>query len=331
MEGYIEWRFKDSMSDHLSVNNNSLRLVRRVLESPEEFNVVVEDVGGARVVDAGIDARGGFEAGRIITEICLGGYGRVDISMTRYDDVELPAVWAYTDCPAVATLGSQLAGWRVNVGGYQAIGSGPGRALALKPKELYEKIGYKDESSSAVIVLEASRKPTIDVLEYLSRECKISLEDLYVFLVPTSSIAGSVQISGRIVETGLHKLMDAGFDPRKAISGFGYAPIAPVHPKLVEAMGRTNDMILYGGVAYITVEWEDDSGLRKMVERVPSSASKDYGRPFAEVFREAAYDFYKVDPGLFAPASIIINNVKTGKLIKAGRVNVEVLKESILR
>lgn len=318
------------MASHLSVNNNSLKLVRKILENLGDYNMIEETVRGVKIIDSGINAKGGYDAGKTITEICLGGYGRVDISYAKYDDLELPLISVYTDYPAIATLGSQFAGWRINVGNYQSIGSGPGRSLSLKPKELYEKIAYRDHSSSAVIVLETSKKPTIEVLTYISKECNVNLDDLYVFLVPTSSFAGSIQISGRIVETGLHKLMEVGFDPKKAISGFGYAPIAPVHPKFTEAMGRTNDMILYGGVVYFTVEWDDDTGLREMVERIPSSTSKDYGKPFSEIFREADYDFYKIDPTLFAPALVMVNNVKTGRLFKAGQVNVQVLKESIL-
>lgn len=283
--------------------------------------------GGAKIIDA---VKGGYYTGRIITEICLGGYGRVEISFTHHNDFELPSIYVYTDYPAISTLGSQFAGWRIKIDKYQAIGSGPARALSLKPKELYEKIGYRDYSDSAVIVLETSMKPNFEVLKHISKECNINLEKLYVFIVPTSSLAGSTQVSGRIVETGLHKFMKVGFDPKKALSGLGYAPIAPVHPKFIDAMGRTNDMILYGGIVYLTVEWDDDEKLREMVELVPSINSKDYGKPFAEIFKEAGYDFYKIDPALFAPAAIMVNNVKTGNCFKAGKINSEVLRQSIL-
>lgn len=319
------------MSNSLKINENSLRLVRKVMEDPEAYGMISEETSvGTKIIDSGIEAKGGYEAGKIITEICLGGYGRVEVSSAKYGDVELPTVFVHTDHPAITTLGSQFAGWRIKVGKYQAIGSGPARALALKPKELYEKINYGDSSDSAVIVLETPTKPPGEVLEYIASECKVDIDKLYVFLAPTSSLAGSTQISGRIVETGLHKLMEVGFDPKKAFSGFGYAPIAPVHPKFVEAMGRTNDMILYGGVVYFTVEWDDDEELKEMVERVPSLKSRDYGKPFAEIFKGAGYDFYKIDSALFAPAVVIVNNARTGRFFKAGQVNAEVLKQSII-
>jgi methenyltetrahydromethanopterin cyclohydrolase len=61
----------------------------------------------------------------------------------------------------------------------------------------------------------------------------------------------------------------------------------------------------------------------------PSNASKDYGKPFIGIFKEAKYDFYKIDPNLFAPAILIVNNVKTGKTLKAGELNPEILANSL--
>jgi len=109
----------------------------------------------------------------------------------------------------------------------------------------------------------------------------------------------------------------------------GYAPIAPVHPKFAQAMGRTNDAIMYAGVAYYTTSYDDDEGLRELADKAPSSASKSYGKPFFEIFKEANYDFYKIDPGLFAPAVLIVNNAKTGSIFKAGKIHVEIFKRSM--
>jgi len=215
------------------------------------------------------------------------------------------------------------------VGKYVAMGSGPARALAQKPQELYEKIGYKDEADLAVLVLETSKYPTSEVITYVSDQCKVSPENLFLILVPTTTTAGSTQISGRVVETGIHKLERLGFDPKLITYACGYAPIAPVHPKFAEAMGRTNDAILYAGVAYCTVNHTNDEELRKLVEKAPSSASKSYGRPFIEIFKEANYDFYQIDPDLFAPAVLVVNNAKTGNVFRSGKINLQVFKRSI--
>jgi methenyltetrahydromethanopterin cyclohydrolase len=148
-------------------------------------------------------------------------------------------------------------------------------------------------------------------------------------VAPTSSIAGSVQISGRIVETGVHKLTEIGFDPRKILYGCGYAPIAPIHPVAQEAMGRTNDAIYYGGEAYYTVDFEDDQKLIDFVARTPSSTAKGYGKPFFEILKAANYDFYSIDPNLFAPAVVSICNIRTGATYTSGKINPEVLKATM--
>jgi len=66
-----------------------------------------------------------------------------------------------------------------------------------------------------------------------------------------------------------------------------------------------------------------------LLEKAPASASNSYGKPFMEIFKEAEYDFYKIDPGLFAPAVFMINNSKTGKTFRAGKIDMEVFKKAI--
>jgi len=96
----------------------------------------------------------------------------------------------------------------------------------------------------------------------------------------------------------------------------------------LHAIGRTNDCVLYGGQVYYTVRADDDE-LAALVERIPSSASDDYGQPFYRIFKRYG-DFYKIDPRLFSPAQVTLNNVVSGKSYRAGRVNAQVLGESLL-
>ena len=235
----------------LSVNRYAIRLVKKLCEEAEGYGVNVKETGsGATLIDAGIRAKGGFLAGKIVTEICLGGFGKAEILCAPYGDWVLPSIFVYTDHPAVATLGSQLAGWSIKVEDYFAMGSGPARALALRPKELYEKIGYRDDAEEAVLLLETSKEPPEEVITYISNQCSVKPDDLFLILAPTSSTTGSTQISGRVVEQGTYRLMELGLDPRLMIHGWGYAPIAPVHPKFTEAMGGPT-------TPYYTLEWLD--------------------------------------------------------------------------
>jgi len=314
----------------LSVNRKALELVEKLCRNPDEYNVEIKQTRvGTTLIDAGIQAKGGFQAGKIITEICLGGYGKVEIYPSQFDDLVLPSVFVHTNYPAMSTLGSQFADWQIKDGDYSAIGSGPARALARKNPELYEKIDYEDEADVTVMVLETSAEPPEQVIQKIADDCRVSPNNLTLILVPTTSVAGSTQVSGRIVETGLHKLLKAGLDPKKVTNAFGSAPIAPIHPKFAVAMGRTNDAILYAGFAHYDVTGYDDVELSAFVEKAPSSASKGYGEPFQQIFKKADYDFYTIDPNLFAPAVVSASNLDTGSFFKVGKINIEVFKRSI--
>jgi len=322
-------RRENLLKGGLSVNRLAWKLLEKLLEKPDYYGIKVEKTSsGTTIVDAGIKARGGFQAGKIITEICMGGCGKTEITHGKYGELELPSIFVYTDHPVIATLGSQFAGWQIKEGDYFAIGSGPARALALKPKEIYDKIGYRDVFDKAAVVLETDKFPPAKLLERFAKECNVSPENLAVILTPTASIAGATQVSGRIVETGIHRFNKLGLDPKIILYAWGCAPIPPVHPKFIQAMARTNDAILYGGVAYYIVECDDEEELKRIVGKAPSKASKAYGKPFIEVFEEENCDFYKIDPNFFAPAVLIINNLRTGKLFKAGEICVEMLVES---
>jgi len=311
-----------------SVNKGALEVVKMILDDKDSLDCKVsESKNGTTIIDAGIECIGTAELGRLIGEVCLGGFGSVKLNSMYIGDLELPAVIVGTDYPKIATLASQYAGWTIKVGKYFAMGSGPARALAQVEKKLYEELEYKDRSKKGVIVLESRETPSEDVTEYIAEKCGISTSNLYCIVVPTASIAGSVQISSRIVEVGMHKLHEIGFDPEKVRRGHGVAPIAPVAKNDSKAMGVTNDCILYGGRTFYFVRSEDDD-LQEIVEKVPSSTSDQYGQPFYKLFKSVEFDFYKVDPLLFSPAEVTINHIETGMIHHAGELNSEVLKQS---
>jgi methenyltetrahydromethanopterin cyclohydrolase len=317
------------LENALSVNRLAWKLFQKLCENPDFYGVKVERTSsGATNVDSGIKAKGGFEAGKVITEICMGGCGKAKIMYREYGKLELPSIFVYTDHPVIATLGSQFAGWQIKERDYFAIGSGPARALALKPKEIYEKIGYRDHFDKAVVVLETDKYPPLKLIDRFAEECKVSPENLVITLAPTTSITGATQVSGRIVETGMHKLSKLGLDPKVVSYAWGCAPIPPIHPNFTQAMARTNDAILYGGTAYYAVEHDDEEELKQIVNKAPSKASKAYGKPFIEIFKEANYNFYKIDPNLFAPAILSVNNIRIGSMFRAGEINIEALVES---
>ena len=148
----------------LSVNQMAWKIAQKCLDNPEFYGIKIsKTTAGATVIDAGVNSAGGFAIGKVLTELCMGGAGSAELGFKTYGDLYLPSITIVSDYPAVAMLGSQFAGWRIKDGEQIAIGSGPVRALALKPKDIYEEIGYKDQSDKAVLTLESNVLPS-DVL-----------------------------------------------------------------------------------------------------------------------------------------------------------------------
>jgi len=143
------------------------------------------------------------------------------------------------------------------------------------------------------------------------------------------SVAGSVQVAGRSAETFLHKIHILGLNPNAGLYASGFAPVAPPHPDPAWAMGLVNDMLIYGSKVHAAVTFDDDGKLQELVARCPASASKSYGRSFKEIFEEAGRDFYKIDPGLFAPGLISVYNLSSGRMHTAGRLAPEIIRRSL--
>jgi methenyltetrahydromethanopterin cyclohydrolase len=148
-----------------------------------------------------------------------------------------------------------------------------------------------------------------------------------MLLTSTTSMAGMVQISGRVVETGLFRLDVLGMDLKKVKYGVGYAPIMPLHVDGGKAMGRAEDALTYAGVTSFVVD-EEESILKEISGRAPSSNCKDYGKTSYEIYKAVDFDFTKIDPALFAPAVVTLVSAKTGATFTSGRINDEVIKIS---
>lgn len=309
----------------LSVNEQALDIFNDIFEYPEEYNVAAHELdNGARIVDAGVSVPGGYQAGRVFTEICMGGLGDVNFTMGQIKGIPMPFIEVSTDFPSIACLGAQKAGWTVKVGNYFAMGSGPARALSLKPKHTYEVIDYQDECESAVICLESDHLPNGEVMQFIADACEVDVANTCAIVAPTSSIVGSIQVAGRCVETAVYKLNELEFDTKKIVAAMGTAPVPPVRgPKM--AMGVTNDATIYHGQITLTM---DAPEITDYLEKIPSNKSKGYGKPFNEIFKEAGYDFYKIDTSLFSPAEVIINELSKGVVYHVGEVNPDVTLQS---
>ena len=228
------------MNDKISINKTAKPLVEKLLERADQLNIGVHtSEGGAKIVDAGINYNGCLESGRLITEICMGGLGKVDLTMTSNTDNWPLTINVSSTNPVLSCLASQYAGWNLSFvkeeDNFNALGSGPCRALALK-EDLFKDLDYSDKFYSTVVVLEVDRNPPQEIIDKISTDCGVSEKNLTIILTPTKSLSGSVQVVGRVLEVGMHKLHEIGFPLDKVVDGFGSAPVPPPAPDFLIGM-----------------------------------------------------------------------------------------------
>jgi methenyltetrahydromethanopterin cyclohydrolase len=315
-------------TDGPSVNALASTLVDRlVADAPILRLAVAAPPGAARMIDAGAWVPGSVEAGRRLAEICLGGLGQVAIARNGLVPRWPFSVEVRTANPVLACLASQYAGWSLTGSdGFFALGSGPGRAAAAV-EPLFEQLAYRDRAERIVLVLESGSPPPPDVIEHVVAAAGVEPGAATFVYAPTESLAGSTQVVARVLEVALHKAHALGFPLDRIVDGLASAPLAPPAPDFVAAMGRTNDAIIYGGSAHLFVAG-DEADARALAERLPSTTSRDYGAPFAEIFARFNGDFYAIDPHLFSPAEVIVTALSTGRSYRGGRLAPDLVEAS---
>jgi methenyltetrahydromethanopterin cyclohydrolase len=284
----------------MPLNAPAVELCDRVVAHAESLRIGVSaSPCGARLVDCGVRALGGLEAGLAMAEICLAGLARVALAPALQELGDGLCVTVATDHPVAACLASQYAGWRVKGDRYFAMGSGPMRAAAGS-EAIFDAIGRRERPARVAGILETASAPPDDVCRQLAAACGVEPPGLTLLYAPTASLAGAVQIVARALETALHKLHALDFDLERIVSGWGLAPLPPIAAQDLEAIGP----------------------------RAVSSASPAYGEPFATIFERAGRDFYRIDPGLFSPARLSFVNLDTGASFRYGRLAPHVLRRS---
>ncbi len=283
------------------------------------------------MVDAGIEYRGGLEAGRRIAEICMGGLGRVLHSGVRGFPRWPWQLAVYSSDPVLACLGSQYAGWSLShgegKGAFRALGSGPGRAAACR-EDLFAELAYRDPAQSVCLVLEVDKKPPVELTDKIARQCGVPPDagDAHPDAHP--------QPGGRRAN-------------RRARAGSGFAQGAYAWRSRCTAwwMARAarhcrrrrrisspawdapTTPSCSAGQVHLFVDC-GDAEAQELARRLPSSASRDYGKPFARVFKDVEYDFYRIDPHLFAPAAAAVTVLGSGNTFHSGALDAALLEQS---
>ena len=157
---------------------------------------------------------------------------------------------------SIACLASQYAGWALShgegKGAFFALGSGPGRAFARK-EPLFQDLGVSGSGDAGDAGARGRPAPPPEITEKVAAACGVGTEDVTFIFAPTQSLAGSVQVGlarpRSFAAQGARTEISAG----AIVDGLGVAPLSPPHPNFVEAMGRTNDAIIYAGLTHLFV------------------------------------------------------------------------------
>ncbi|ELZ78368.1 methenyltetrahydromethanopterin cyclohydrolase [Haloferax larsenii] len=305
-----------------SINRMAIELVDEALDFAGELGIEGYELdSGTTVIDFGVDADGGVEAGMLLTEIQTAGLATVQTRMGEVAGTPRQYVELSTDRPALALLCSQKGGWELVFDDFDGLGSGPARALVGEEEEFHH-LGYYDEFDLTVLAVESIELPTDEVAEHVADMTDLEPSAVFLPTYATGSVVGSVTSSARAPELAMFNLFEAGYDPNNVISVSGSAPLAPVSYDESVAMGRTNDAVAYGGRVHMTVHEDFDD-----FDSVISTAGEEYGVPFEQVFEDAGWDFNEVDPGIFGPAQVTID-VVDGPTYTLGETDEDVLAES---
>ena len=305
-----------------SLNRLAIELVDEAIDFGDELNVAAYELENeATVLDFGVEADGGIEAGLLLAEIQTAGLATVQTRMGEVGGAPLPHVELATDQPALALLCAQKAGWEVSVEDFEGLGSGPARALVAREEE-FERLGYRDEFDLTVLTVESTELPNEAVAEHVADLTGVASGAVFLPAFATGSLVGSVTMAARAAELAVFRLSELGYDPADVLTATGSAPMAPVTYDEAAAIGRTNDALAYGGQVYLSVREDFDR-----FDEVASTATDGYGTPFETIFEDADWDFYDLPESVFAPAQVTID-VQGGPTEVYGGVNEDLLAES---
>ncbi len=302
-----------------SLNDNAYPLVEELIKNKNKYKLKVHNYSkDVTIIDAGIEVKGNFEAGKIISEISMANLGKVNFLEKKIDNKKLGFIRVNLKEVVKSTLASQLAGWYIKLDNFEAIASGPARAIIKKPKFIFKKINHQEESKNAILILETDTIPNKEAIKYIKSKLK---NNIILICAPINSIVGNIQVSARMVESCIHKMFYLNYDLSKILEAEGYAPIAPLSSDKEIMMGRSNDSIFYGGEVKLNLKNLEDIDPKK----IPSNSSKDYNKLFFEIYKSVD-NFYDIDPMLFAPAKIKIK-IKNKEIIE-GEINKDILFKS---
>lgn len=174
-------------TENVSINTLTQPLVTQLVADADVLRLTIDYLdNGCRVVDAGVQALGGLEAGRRLVEIALGGLGKAFID--NHLRLQVTA-------PALACVASQFPNWTLhyNKGKAHFHGYGCGAAQVLAKKSpLLKQLNYKDRAGKAALIVLADKIPPLDLTDQIAEMCGVEPDELTLIVAPTHSLAGMI-------------------------------------------------------------------------------------------------------------------------------------------
>jgi methenyltetrahydromethanopterin cyclohydrolase len=312
----------------LSVNAEAMKIVRKLLESPEALGIEVSQFpNGATLIDMGQRAPGSWTAARYFTLVTLGGLAEVSYESYAIGDISVPGVRVMVNLPLEACMGCQVAGWVLANEPDAPVLSGPARALNSQPDHYFDYISYRDHADSGVVTVQMTRPVTEEMAERMARACGLLPKNLYILASRHACLISTVQVPARVVELTMHRLALEKFDLGCIRHASCFAPVPPLVDDELTAFGRINDALIYGGEVNLYVEAPDEI-LATLVPRVVTAASRIGGRSFSQLYREANFDFHAIPADMHTPAVLHMTNLSSGRTFSAGHFDHDVLRRS---
>ncbi len=276
--------------------------VKYLIDNAEELNVTVVEKENVVIIDAGVNTRPGYLVGALLVEIATGGLAHAQISTTEIEGKPIPVLNIVVDNPVLACMCYQIAGWIIQRGSETLYISGPGKVIAGKPRKIIEQFCHENCNKAPVFLVETDSAPSRETLQELIDRCK-NYDRIYIILTSPLSIAGQVQICGRVIEVALFSLFSRGIEiARSATSAIGKVVLPPSNfaRDSIHAIAICNDLILLTGDVTLTINTEKIEIPNDVVYREDS-------RTFSEVLQEYGKEFLtKIDPKMFKVARLTL-------------------------
>lgn len=303
-----------------SVNDEAIEIAKRlVIPRQEELQIhCFRQSNGCHIIDMGVNARGGWKAGKFYVEMALGGLGELRYTQKNYAGYSMPAVAVFVDFPDVAEMSCHVSSCRFSYQDREITFSGPIRAK--RPDRFSKFVPYYDNTQQVLASYQIDSMPTEDLTDTLAREAGISPENLYLLVASTGSLVGTIQVCARNVEQAYPTLFVNKFDLQAIKYACGITPVVSVVQDEMEAYGRVNDCLIYGQETLLYVDCEDEQiiSILPLITMDQERNQDVYAIPFRQIFARCNNDWCQVPRHWDAPNKINFYNLRTNHYFTAG-------------